>query len=390
MSRHRVRRTIAAALAVLSGMFVAVGVTSVWVHKTTYQTDKWVATVGPLAKDARIQAALASWTTTQVDQAVDPQAFFERLLPPKAQPLAAPLSTAINSFVSQAAQKFFASPAFSKIWLVANRDAHSAIVRLLRGSHALNVKNGEVRLDLLPMIDQVLQNVNERTNGRFANKIESITNLTPDQARAKLSQALGRPLPANFGTIVVFKKQQLSTVQHAVQLFNDLVYAIVIAAFALIGLAFAVAPDRRRIAIWVGLSAAGFLVAFRASARASGKQIVTIVIPAYRDATQAVVSRVLATYLDATLIALLIGLTLALVAYLAGPARAAVAIRERVANTHWLGEHAGAMQIGLLALTLLWVLIATLTFGKLLLATLIVGALELALWRIRDTKPASA
>ena len=162
-----------------------------------------------------------------------------------------------------------------------------------------------------------------------------------------------------------------------------------IAAFALIGLAFAVAPDRRRIAIWVGLSAAGFLVAFRATARASGKQVVAIVVPAYRDATQAVVSRVLATYLDATPIALLIGLTLALVAFLAGPGRAAVVIRDKVGNMHWLSEHAGAMQIGLLVLTLLWLLIAILTFDKLLLAALIVGALELALWRIRDTETAS-
>ena len=48
-SKHRVRRTIAAFLAVLSGLFVALGVTSVWVHKVTYQTDEWVSTVGPLA-----------------------------------------------------------------------------------------------------------------------------------------------------------------------------------------------------------------------------------------------------------------------------------------------------------------------------------------------------
>ena len=302
VSRHRARRTIAAILAVLSGLLVTVGVTSVWLHQTTYKTDKWVATVGPLAKDPRVQTALAAWTTREVDQAVDTQAFFEKLLPPKAKALAAPLSIAADSFVSQAAQRFFSSSAFAKIWVFANRDAHERIVRILKGGHAVEVNGDKVQLNLLPLIDSVLNEVNDRTDGRFASQISSVTNLTPDQARAKLSEALGRPLPPDFGTFTIFEKQQLSTVQKAVQLFNDFVYAVVIAALLFIGLAFVIAPDRRHIAIWVGLAGAGFLIAFRATARASGKQVVArVVLPQNRDTTQAVVSRVLASYLDVTL-----------------------------------------------------------------------------------------
>jgi hypothetical protein len=387
-SRHRIRRTIAAILAVLSGLFVTLGVTSVWLHKTTYQTDQWVSTVGPLARDARIQAALAVWTTQQVTQAVDTEKIFTDLLPTKAQPLAAPLSTAVDSFISEAALKFFQSDAFVNIWTVANRNAHADIIKVLQGKGAVSIKNGKVQLDLLPVIDQVLEKVNASTNGRFSNQITSLTNLSPDQARAKLSAALGRPLPADFGTITVFEKQQLSTVQKAVQLFNQLVYALVIGAILLIAAAFAVAPDRRRIAIWVGLSAAGFLVAFRAAARTSGKQVVKqIVVPVNREAAQAVISRVLASYLDVTLVALLIGLVIALIAFLAGPGRYAVAIRSWVDNQGWIRRHAGAIQLGLLVLALAWLLLATLTFGKLFLAALIVGALELALWRLREKEP---
>jgi hypothetical protein len=389
-SHHRVRRTIAAILAVLSGLFVTVGVTSVWLHKTTYQTDAWVSTVGPLAKDARVQAALAVWATQQVTTAVDTQDIFENLLPAKAKPLAAPLSTAVDSFISQAAEKFFQSDAFFRIWLVANREAHQEIVKVLQGKNALSIKDGKVQLDLLPVIDAVLQQVNSATNGRFSNQISSVTNLSPDQARAKLSTALGRPLPDDFGTITVFEKQQLSTVQKAAQWFNEAVYALVIAAILLIGAAFVVAPDRRRIAIWVGLSAAGFLVAFRAVARVSGRHVVNqIVVPVNRDATQAVISRVLASYLDVTLIAVLIGLVVAIIAFLAGPSRYSVAIREWAGSSRSLSEHAGAIQIGVLVLGLLYILLASLTFGKLLLAALIVGALEFALWRIREAKPAA-
>jgi hypothetical protein len=389
LRKHRVRRIIAAILAVLSGLFVAAGVTSVWVHKTTYKTSQWVATVGPLAKDPRIQAALATWTTQQVTQAVDTQDFFEELLPAKAQPLAGPLSTVVNTFVSEAAQRFFASSAFQQIWISANRDAHAEIVRVLNGKHAVSIKDGKVQLNLLPVIDEVLQTVDQKTNGRFSKQIGSVTDLTPDQARAKLSEALGRPLPEDFGTITIFEQQQLSTVQKAVRLFNDLVYAIVIGGLLLIGLAFGIAPDRRRIAIWVGLSGAGFLIAFRAIARASGRQVVTIVLPLYRDATQAVVSRVLASYLDTTLITLLLFLAIALIAFLAGPSRAATATRARVGDMQWLRTHGGAIQVVLLVLALIWVLFATLTFAKLLLAGLILAALEIAIWRIRETKPAA-
>ena len=368
----------------MSGLFVTVGVTSVWLHKTTYQTNEWVSTVGPLAKDARVQAALAVWATNEVTKVVDTQSIFQDLLPKRAQPLAAPLSTAVDSFINQAAQKFFSSDAFIKIWTVANRDAHRDIVRVLQGKHALSIKDGKVQLDLLPVIDQVLEKVNASTDGRFSNQIGSLTNLTPAQARAKLSTALGRPIPDDFGTITIFEKSQLSTVQKAVQLFNDAVYAIVIAAILLIGAAFVVAPNRRRIAIWVGLSAAGFLVAFRSIARISGRQVVKqIIIPVNRDAAQAVVSRVLASYLNVTLIALLIGLVVALIAFFSGPGRYAVATRDWFANSSWLREHAGVVQLGVLFLGLAYLLLATLTFGKFFLAALVVGALEFGLWQLR-------
>ena len=135
--------------------------------------------------------------------------------------------------------------------------------------------------------------------------------------------------------------------QKAVELFNDVVYAIVILAILLIAAAFIVAPDRRRIAIWVGLSAAGFLVAFRSIARISGRQVVKqIVIPVNREATQAVIDRVLASYLAVTLIALLIGLVVAIIAFFAGPGRYAVATREWVTSSSTLREHAGAAADG--------------------------------------------
>jgi hypothetical protein len=108
-----------------------------------------------------------------------------------------------------------------------------------------------------------------------------------------------------------------------------------------------------------------------------------------RDATQAVVSRVLASYLDVTLIALLIGLVVAFVAFFAGPGRYASATRDWFRSSSLLREHAGVLQIGILFLGLAYVLLASLTFGKFFLAALVVGALEFGLWRLRAVNPPS-
>ena len=343
-----------------------------------------------------MQAALAVWATQQITQAVDTETIFTELLPSKAQPLAAPLSTAVDSFISQAALKFFPSDAFVKIWTVANRNAHADIIKVLQGKGAVSIKDGKVQLDLLPgrRRGAARRSTTAPTDGSRA-RSTSVTDLTPDQARAKLSQALGRPLPADFGTITVFEKQQLSTVQKAVQLFNQLGIRVGDRSRSLlIAAAFAVAPDRRRIAIWVGLSAAGFLVAFRAvganigpSGREADRRCPSTVTQPRRSS--AACWRATSTSRS---IALLIGLVVALIAFLAGPGRYAVAIRswfddQRVV----LREHAGcdtARAVG--ARRSRWLLLATLTFGKLFLAALIVGALEFALWRLREKTAGSS
>ena len=178
---------------------------------------------------------------------------------------------------------------------------------VLQGKHALSIKDGKVQLNLLPR-DRRGAPEGQQQHQRALREPDRVDHeLSPDEARAKLSSALGRPLPADFGTITVFEKQQLSTrpegravVQRGRVRLGDRRDSCSSAPRS------SMAPDRRRIAIWVGLSAAGFLIAFRAVARISGRHVVNqIVVPVNRDATQAVMSRVLASYLDVTLISLL-------------------------------------------------------------------------------------
>ena len=65
----------------------------------------------------------------------------------------------MNGFVSTAANRFTASPAFKKLWVDANRAAHTTISKVLTGdSKALELSNGQLTIDL----GNVLRNFQKR------------------------------------------------------------------------------------------------------------------------------------------------------------------------------------------------------------------------------------
>jgi hypothetical protein len=391
-SRHRPRRVLAIVLAILTAVVVAVATTGVWLKATTTDTDRWIHVVGPLASDPRVQTALADYTAAQLDQAIDAQAVLKSRLPPRLQPLAAPIATAVDRFIAEAAQKLFSSEQFTRLWVAANRKAHADALAVLKGkTKTATVKNGKVSLDLIPVLETVLQRVDQQTNGALSRRVPAINeNLTPDQARARLSAALHRPLPADFGVVVVLDSKQLSALQDAVQLFQRLVVLLVILAVVLIAVTVLVAPDRRRIVVTLGLASAIVLVAFRAITRAAESRIVDMVkVPENREAAKAVVDRVVHSYLAVTVVVVVIALLAAAIAYLAGPGRAAVAIRSTVMRADWIGAHAGQLALGVLVVGLAIALFATLTFGWLIVLAVVVGVIEIVLLRLRAAYRAS-
>jgi hypothetical protein len=390
--RHRVRRVIAVVLALVSALITTIAITGAWARRTTIDTDHWVATVGPLARDPKVQAALAAYAVDQLNQIVDTKHLLEEALPHKAEVLIGPVTSAVSGFIETEVRNFLATDTFHELWVEINRAAHDRAIRVLEGkSQVVETKDGKVQLNLIPVLGRVLQAVDAQTNGLLSKHVPDIgTNLTADEARAKISEALHRPIPADFGTITVFEKSQLSAVQKLVQWFQRGVYALIILAVLLIIATFLVAPDRRRIAIWVGLGTAVVLVAFRAIARAVGKHIVDgIVLQRNRDAATSTLHQVFATYRSVTAAFIALGLLVALVAFVAGPSGVAVATRRAVTGSSWLSDHRSAVQIVVLLIALLVLLLVDLTFGALLLVAIVTGIVELVLWRLPGRTKAS-
>ncbi|MGH3849625.1 MAG: hypothetical protein ACRDRT_07975, partial [Pseudonocardiaceae bacterium] len=53
---HRSRAVLAAVLVALAGFGVVLSIIGIWVSRTPYDTDRWVATVGQLPQDPQVNA----------------------------------------------------------------------------------------------------------------------------------------------------------------------------------------------------------------------------------------------------------------------------------------------------------------------------------------------
>ena len=189
----------------------------------------------------------------------------------------------------------------------------------------------------------------------------------------------------------MFDDSQLSAIQQAVQWFQAGVYAFIVLALLFIGAAIWVAPDRRRIAIWLGLGTAVTLVTFRTIARAAIKEIIGgITIPRNRDVATDVLHKVFSSYRTLTLALMVLGLVVALTAFLAGPGRVAVWLRRGVREQAWLSEYRAVFGVAVLVAALAAVLLWNFSLAGLIVLGVVVAVLEVVLWRLPQPRPSES
>ena len=92
------RRATVVILIALSAILIPVTVTATWAHRTVLNTDAYVSTVTPIAKDPAVTATLARIVTDQIFAALNPQPTIADALPPKAAFLAGPITSGVKGF----------------------------------------------------------------------------------------------------------------------------------------------------------------------------------------------------------------------------------------------------------------------------------------------------
>ena len=147
-----------------------------------------------------------------------------------------------------------------------NRFAHRQLITALQDTNRyVTVGRDDVKMNLLPLVAVALQRLEARIPRLLGKdvtlpKIDPAT--APDEIRTLLQDALGRRLPADFGSITLLRGSQGYEAKQALRLFKDLVILVVFVTVVLIAAALLVSVRRWRTALWLGV---GSLLAFIAA-----------------------------------------------------------------------------------------------------------------------------
>jgi hypothetical protein len=226
------RWTGAVALVVVAALLFGLSVVAVYVRSELLNTDRYVATVAPLARDPSVQDAITNRLTdefmTQLDVAGLVQqlttALEQRGAPDVLNQLVGPVTSGVRSFVSDIIHKIITSDQFPQVWDTANRVAHQEIDDVLTtGQGKFLTANGT----------QVSLNVG------------SVLTLAKQQLVAK-GFTLAAKVPDTSITVPLFEAQQLPKIRTAVSWLNTAAWVLPLIALVLLGLGVLVAPNRRR------------------------------------------------------------------------------------------------------------------------------------------------
>ncbi len=321
-------------LVVLASLLIPVSVISVWAIRTVTVTDKYVATMAPLARNQVIVDHLAQKATDELFSTHYVQDQVTSALPPKAKPIVQPLVNQLQGYIYQLALRVFESPKFAQLWDTLNRRSHQAVIDVLTGKQSPLTqkleKGGKIVVNVSPALNNIISAADAHGIPYF-NPLKSV-----------LSKS-------NTLSVAIVSKDQVSKFSGWFNLIVTLKWAIPIIALALGILAVVLALERRktllRLAVGVGLVTLLLLAGISLGRvtflnQVSGHSFNRQVAAAVWDT----VLRYLKTDLRWTLlVAVLVGLG----CWLAGPARYAVWIRSTVARGgRWVAAQARTLRAG--------------------------------------------
>jgi ABC-type multidrug transport system fused ATPase/permease subunit len=409
--KRRLGRIAGTVLTVLAVLCFALAVPAAWAKRTLLDTDRYVATVAPLAQDPAVQEYLARTVTQQVFAALEVETRLADVLQerdPRLAFLAGPISTGVESFVQGQLRAIFASEAFAGAWEQANRFVHSQLLVVLEGSsesfggQAVQVQNGAIVLNLLPLVNQGLQAMTGLVTDLVGHAItlpQISAEEIPSEAITRLESALGINLPDQFGTVTVYNTNDLEAVQKAVDLASRLIVLVVILFLVFAALALWVSPRKRRTLLQLATAAAVVLVVERRFAIAEGNTIVAGAKVENQAATRAVVDQVLGSLLRYTGWLLLVAVLTLLVALLTGPYPWAVGIRRFVADLGrtiggaarerqtsgavvWTSSHRDALMLAGAFVGVVVLFLADVSVAVFFVLALLIAVYELVIYRV--------
>ena len=327
-------RTVVATLLIIFGaFFIPASIMAMWTTSEITDTNRYVDTIAPLANNPAIQDSVANTITNQIFTYVDvknlTQQVFSQLgnrgiLPPvvvnQLQSLAGPVSSGIENFIRSEVSKIVHSSIFGVAWINANRIAHQSLVDALAGkpNGDVVISSGKVSINMAALIETVKTALTAKGFG------------------------LASRIPTVQASFTIFQSKDLARAQQAYRWLKPFTYLLPILAVLFLVGGIYLAKSRRRATIGAGIAifaAAGVLALSLVSIRTAYLNAVPTSVLS-QDAAAVIFDTIFRYLKDGIRNTALIGLIVAIAAFLIGPASGCVAIRR------WCVEGIAAMRHG--------------------------------------------
>lgn len=290
-SRRAWQRVASWILVVFTAIAVAGSVVGFWVHRTVLDTDQFMAAVAPIVESESVQAVVGDRVGDQLIEALDLESrLSERLSQAEARlvvqladvldlpgavvsrlenaslgldTLAPMIAAGVETRIRDAVETFLSSPEGTRLLVETIETAHERSVLLLRDEldqlPNVVVEEGEVRLNLVPVLVEVLRSVINSGLDIVGIEREIPAFDSAEDATAaveRLATLLNRDLPPDFGQVRLGSEASLERAQGLVRAFDIALWVLVIVGLALAALAVWLAPTLRAGLVRVGVAAA--------------------------------------------------------------------------------------------------------------------------------------
>jgi hypothetical protein len=403
--RHVARTVFSIVFGVLGVLGVLVSVLAIWAHQVMFDAGTVSDAVDRTLLEPEVTDALATFLTDQVMAAVDVERLLEEELPDELARLSPVLVGGVRTIVNEALTRVVEADTTREVIVAATERAHARIMNVLEGgrlSDGLTVNGEDVTLNLLPIVSRGLEALQDA--GLLTRVDLPKLDPTDDPADqiAQIEDAIGRPLPDDFGQLVVYEsakiaeaKEAVSRAQQALVLFRRSVVAILILTLGCLVACVALAVRRRRALVAVALGVVAAMGLGRAIVKTVVEEVPSLAVkPGSRAAIRSMVETLASGLQTAVTAALIAGLIVAVLVWLSGPSRPAVALRTRASSTgsslrSTATEHHEGVAIAAFGLAVLVIAVYGFTVVPIVLASLfaVVGAAALLLGRDADVAP---
>jgi hypothetical protein len=349
---ERRRSWASVALVLLTIVAMVAATVAVWARQTAFDTDRFMTIVEPsltdpafydglsdvvaeqvllaLALDERVTATLTrvdSYLADALVGALDPDpdtlARLSRLERPSLASLAPPITSALETRTVAIVDRFITSEQFTERFPGLVRELHRGGVALIRDELTelpnVYLEGGDVRLDLTPVIAQVLRQVTAEYADLLPEvSVPEVLDDRRDARREQLAGALAVRLPEDFGQLTIMSGEALADVQRVATRIDRLVWALVALAIVLIAVTLASSPRRSRtLAQLAGGLLAGLALAMALVRWLESLLTARIANPDGSRAAQVLIGELFASLRNVTLLIAVAAIGAGITAYLA-------------------------------------------------------------------------